>query len=58
MTIKRARKILGKIADNLTDEEIKRDIQTAEILKSLFFNNYLSQNKSKSAYNKNSNGKT
>ncbi|SRR5258706_16423777 len=37
LTIKRARKILGKSADKITDEELLRDIKAAEILKNLFF---------------------
>lgn len=36
-TIKRIRKLLGKEAQNLTDEEIQRDIDTATLLKDLFF---------------------
>lgn len=39
MTIKEARKILGKEAENLTDEEIALNIESAKFLKDLFFNN-------------------
>jgi len=54
MTIKQARKILGKMAEGLSDKEILRDIRSAELLKNLFFENYLNQ--SKKTYNK-QNGK-
>lgn len=38
MTIKKARQILGKLAKNISDEELERDICCAELLKDLFFN--------------------
>jgi|GEM_PF-1566589 len=37
MTINEARKILGKDSQGLSDEEILRDIEAAELLKNLFF---------------------
>ena len=37
MTIKQAREILGEEAEGLTDEEIKSDIETAELFKDIFF---------------------
>ena len=39
MTVQEARKILANEGKNLTDEEIKFDIETAELFKDLFFNN-------------------
>ncbi|OGK13846.1 hypothetical protein A2861_04520 [Candidatus Roizmanbacteria bacterium RIFCSPHIGHO2_01_FULL_38_15] len=41
MTIKEARKILGKDAINLSDQEIVRDMEMAEFLKNLFFKKLL-----------------
>jgi hypothetical protein len=38
MTIKEARKILGKDAENISDEDIRRDIDMAVLFKDLFFN--------------------
>jgi len=38
MTIKQARKILGKQSRGVSDKELQRDIEVAELLKSLFFN--------------------
>lgn len=36
MTIKRARQILGKDADGITDAELEKEIKTAEVLKNLY----------------------
>jgi len=47
MTINQARKILGKDALNLTDQEVERDMQTAELFKNLFFNKLLTNLHSK-----------
>lgn len=41
MTLKDARKILGKEAENLTDEELEKTIESATLLKDLFFDNYI-----------------
>jgi hypothetical protein len=38
MTLNQARKILGKEAKGVSDEELSRDIETAMLLKDLFFN--------------------
>ena len=38
MTIKEARKILGKQAQGVSDEMLEKDIEIAELLKNLFFN--------------------
>lgn len=37
MTIKQARKLLGKMAESLSDEELEKEIQSANLLKELFF---------------------
>lgn len=37
MNISGARKILGKLADGMSDAEIEQDIETAILLKDLFF---------------------
>lgn len=37
MTIKQARKMLGKLADNISDEELEKEIKAAELLKTIFF---------------------
>ena len=39
MTIKQARKVLGKLSENISDEELEREIKAAELLKTLFFQN-------------------
>ncbi len=46
MTIKEARKILGRKAKDLSDEELQQDIDAAELLKEIFFSLYLSKRKS------------
>lgn len=48
MTLEQARKILGEEAINLTDEEIRSDIETAEYFKDLFFNNLIKNRKTTS----------
>ncbi len=40
MTIEQARRLLGKEARSLTDEELERDIDAAEVLKDIFFTTY------------------
>lgn len=44
-TILEARKILGKLAKNLSDEEIQKDIDSATLLKDLFFEKILHDRK-------------
>ena len=56
LTIARARKILGKVPDNVTDEEIEKDIKVVEMFKNLFYSQYLKQKPLQIDYN-NSNGK-
>ena len=58
MTTKQARKILGRVADSLTDEDLQKDIRVAEVLKNLFFSNSFSRNKVKHMYNRVNYGKT
>ena len=43
MTVKEARKIIGKDAENLSDQEVVRDIEVAEFLKNLFFTKLLNK---------------
>jgi hypothetical protein len=42
MTIKEARKVLGVTALTLTDEQVQADINTAELLKNIFFDTFKS----------------
>jgi len=37
MTVNQARKILGKVAESMSDAEIEQDIEVANFLKDLFF---------------------
>lgn len=37
MTTKQARKVLGKQASGISEEELEKDIEMAELLKNLFF---------------------
>lgn len=37
MTVKQARKLLGKEAEGNTDEEIQKDIEVVEFFKDMFF---------------------
>jgi hypothetical protein len=48
LTLNNARKILGKDALNVSDEELEKDIETAELLKDLFFKNLKIQRKNTS----------
>ncbi len=41
LTLKNARKILGKEAENISDEELQQEIDIALLLKDLFFDNLL-----------------
>lgn len=42
MTIKDARKILGVASLRLSDEQVQHDIDTAELLKNIFFDTFKS----------------
>lgn len=37
LTVKKARRFLGKDAKGISDEELEKDIEIAELLKNLFF---------------------
>jgi len=41
MDVKRARKLLGKAGKNLTDEQIEREISTAEFLANIVIDKFL-----------------
>jgi len=41
MTLKMARKILGKEAESLSDEKLEKIIESATLLKDLLFDNYM-----------------
>lgn len=43
MTLKEARKVLGKLAVGISDEALLGDIETAEMLRNLFFNNLIKE---------------
>lgn len=45
LTLKNARKILGKDAQNVSDEDLEKDIETATLLKNLFFDNFMNKRK-------------
>lgn len=45
MTIEQAKKILSELGKNLTEEEIKKEIDTAELLADLFFDIYVKNTK-------------
>jgi len=50
LTIKRARKILGKTAKNLSDKQLKNEINTAVFLAELFIEKYPELRKNYSTY--------
>lgn len=45
MTIAQTKKILGKLAENISDEQIKKEIEVAELLMRIYFSapNYQSK---------------
>ena len=43
ISITTARKLLGKASWNLTDEEIKKQIEIAQMLRDIFFNSHIYQ---------------
>lgn len=45
LTLKSARKLLGKTVENVSDEELQKDIDTATLLKDFFFDAYLKDRK-------------
>lgn len=44
-SIKKARRILGTAAKDISDEQIQKEIDAATLLKDLFFNNLLKDKK-------------
>lgn len=52
LTIKYARKVLGKLAENVSDEQLEKEIKAAQLLKSLFFNQIKDNKDSETVYNK------
>lgn len=58
LTITQAKKILGKAAEGISDEQLEQDIRAAELLKNLYFQQVLRKNLPQSSYNKTNNGKT
>lgn len=57
LTLSKAKKILGKLAEGVSDDQLAQEIKTAEILKVLYFNQ-LKKTRTEIPYNKNSYGKT
>lgn len=51
LTLNKARKILGKAAEGISDTELEQEIKTAELLKVLYFNQ-LKKKQSENTYNK------
>lgn len=45
MTLNKAREILGKSSKNITDEQLQREMETAEFLANLFLDQYLKHKK-------------
>jgi hypothetical protein len=45
LTLKNARKILGKDAHMVSDEDLEQEIDIAVLLKDLFFDNYIKERK-------------
>jgi hypothetical protein len=58
LTITRARKILGTLANNVSDEALEQEIKVAEMLKNLFFSSYTRHQANAGAKTINQNGKT
>jgi len=55
-SIAKARKVLGNLADNISDEQLQNDILVAEVMKNLFFQFYMDVKRSPKFYNKNNYG--
>ena len=51
-SIAKARKMLGSLADNVSDEQIQKDTLVAEVIKNLFFQLYVNAKKLPDNYNK------
>lgn len=52
LNVKKARKILGHLADNVSDEQIEQDIKVVDIIRNLFFEKYVTLKKQPINYNK------
>jgi hypothetical protein len=52
MTIKEARKFLGKLAENISDQELEADIRAAKMLKSLYISHLKRSGELKNSYGK------
>ncbi|NTU47037.1 hypothetical protein HGA88_05410 [Candidatus Roizmanbacteria bacterium] len=57
LTLTKARKILGKLAEDVSDADLEQEMKTAQLLKMLYFS-HLKKTPSNSSYNKETNGKT
>ncbi|MGI5841265.1 MAG: hypothetical protein ACOX6N_03550 [Patescibacteria group bacterium] len=57
LTLTKARKILGKLAEGVSDADLEKEMKTAQLLKMLYFN-HLKKVQPNSSYNKEANGKT
>lgn len=53
LTILKARKLLGKLAEGTSDEELAKEIEMAELFKTIFFSQLKSSKKSEVIFNKN-----
>lgn len=52
LTVSKARKLLGKLAEGTSDGELEEEIKMAELFKTIFFNQLKSNKKSKVIFNK------
>jgi len=50
MTIKQARKFLGKLSENVSDDQIEQEIKMAQLLKTIFFSHRKSLKHAKKVY--------
>jgi hypothetical protein len=51
LTIAKARKILGQLADGISDEQLEKELEVANLLKTIYFNHNRSRNASKNSEN-------
>jgi len=45
MTVQQAKRVLGKEANNMSDEELEKEIEIANLLKELFFDKIIKREK-------------
>jgi hypothetical protein len=57
LTLTKAKKILGKSAEGISDEQLEEEMKAAQLLKMLYFS-HLKKVQPNSSYNKEANGKT